>query len=103
MNAILSSLTQLAFPLLPCRAITRRTATPIDAFAFTITAPATTATATTTPSTLATAAAAIQEIVFGTGEETRSKLNPSLPAILGRCGRGYERQIRRRRLGTERN
>lgn len=80
----LSSFTRLAFPLLPRDAITRRAATPIDGFplAFTIAARAAATTA-------ATAAAAIHEKgIFGTCEQTRSKLKTFFSAILGWHGCG---------------
>ena len=109
-NAFLSNFTQLAFPLPPRGAVTRRAATSIEGFpfAFTIAVPATATTSTPT-----TAAATIdEEGVFSTSEETRSKVKPFFSTILGgcrcrhQCGRGcgcgYERHVRMRRLGTER-
>lgn len=108
-NAFLPSFTQLAFPLLPRGTITRRAATSIEGFpfAFTIAAPAT-----ATTSTATTAAATIDEGIFSSSEETRSKVKLFFSTILGGCryryrcgcgcGCGYERHVRMRRLGTER-
>ena len=96
---LIFSHTRLAFPLLPRGTSTGRAGTRICAFtlAFTIATPAAAITA------APTAAAFQEKSIFSTSEETRSKLELFLPAVLGCRRYGCERYICGRWLGMERN
>jgi hypothetical protein len=95
--------TQLAFPLLPRSAGTRRAGTPVDDC--TLSLAITAATATSVANASIAAASMIHEkgISGDSVEEKRSKLWFFLSAVLDgyQCGCGCERCIRGRRLGMK--